>query len=265
MSSLPTIDPKQVALVVAHPGHELRIFHWFQKYRPTMYVLTDGSGRDGVSRLHATTRLVERVGARAGNVFGPHSDREIYQSVLVLNCDLFHRLADRLTEGLIEQKAQFVLGDAAEGEFMSHDIWREARLLAVRRAEQVLGWPIVQYEFAVDSHPLNCPESQNEQKVHLELDEKSFGDKIDSAYEYLEVRRFVDEMMDAFGREAFRTECLFPVCDESLLALNPEGKPKYELHGEKLVAEGVYPDVIRYQSHLKPLARSLHAAFAKAA
>lgn len=265
MASLAKFDPKQVALVAAHPGHELRVFHWFQQFRPTMYILTDGSGRDGNSRLHATTRLVDRAGARIGSVYGPHSDREIYQSVLELNCDLFQRLTDRLTEGLVEQKARFVLGDAAEGEFMSHDIWRESRLIAVRRAEQELGWPIVQYEFAVDSHPLNCPQSMDDQKVHLKLDEDSFGEKIDTAYEYLEVRRFVDEMMDAFGRDSFRTECLFPVCDESLLSLNHDGKPKYEVHGEQLVAEGIYSDVIRFSAHLQPLARSLRAAYAKAA
>jgi hypothetical protein len=32
----------KAALVVAHPGHELRVFHWLRLARPCVFVLTDG-------------------------------------------------------------------------------------------------------------------------------------------------------------------------------------------------------------------------------
>ena len=39
-----------VALVVAHPGHELLAYGWLSRYRPSVFVVTDGSGRDGQAR-----------------------------------------------------------------------------------------------------------------------------------------------------------------------------------------------------------------------
>ena len=51
------------ALIIAHPGHELRVHHWLEKTRPLMLVLTDGSGRTAQSRLASTTRILEQAGA----------------------------------------------------------------------------------------------------------------------------------------------------------------------------------------------------------
>lgn len=265
MSPRSSIAPANTALIVAHPDHELRMYRWFQLHRPTTYILTDGSGRTGSSRLHATTRLVNRVGARVGNIYGRHTDRDVYQSVLELRYEWFHQLIDDLTSALVRQEVKFVLGDAAEGEFMSHDIWQAARLVAVQRAEHILGWPIVQYEFPVDSHPLNCPKSVDDEKIHLQLDAERFSEKVEVAYEYVEVRQFVDEMLAAFGKESFQTESLFPSCQESLMDFGEGRQPKYELLGEQLAAEGVYPDVIRYEDHVRPLIESFRAIAKKAA
>ena len=38
---------RKAALIVAHPGHELRVHHWMELARPLVLVLTDGSGRQG--------------------------------------------------------------------------------------------------------------------------------------------------------------------------------------------------------------------------
>jgi hypothetical protein len=51
------------ALIIAHPGHELRVHHWIEKTRPLVLVLTDGSGRTTQSRLASTTRILEQAGA----------------------------------------------------------------------------------------------------------------------------------------------------------------------------------------------------------
>jgi hypothetical protein len=60
---LPSLDPA-AALVVAHPGHELRVHHWLELTRPFVIVLTDGSGHSGQSRLASTTRVLAAAGAR---------------------------------------------------------------------------------------------------------------------------------------------------------------------------------------------------------
>jgi hypothetical protein len=44
--------------MIAHPGHELRVHHWIERTRPLVFVLTDGSGHTGVSRLASTTAVL---------------------------------------------------------------------------------------------------------------------------------------------------------------------------------------------------------------
>jgi hypothetical protein len=46
------------ALIIAHPGHEIRVHGWLERAKPVVYVLTDGSGRSGQSRLASTARLL---------------------------------------------------------------------------------------------------------------------------------------------------------------------------------------------------------------
>ena len=54
------------ALIVAHPGHELRVHAWLEQARPTSFVLTQGDGAAGVSRLPSTTAVLTRAGAPVG-------------------------------------------------------------------------------------------------------------------------------------------------------------------------------------------------------
>jgi len=55
---------KKSTLVIAHPGHELRVCHWLELAQPTVFILTDGSGRSGKSRLGSTTKVLEQAGGR---------------------------------------------------------------------------------------------------------------------------------------------------------------------------------------------------------
>ena len=65
------------ALIVAHPGHELRVHGWLEAVQPTVYVLTDGSGRASQSRLASTMRLLQQARAQRGAIYGRFSDREL--------------------------------------------------------------------------------------------------------------------------------------------------------------------------------------------
>ena len=64
------------ALIIGHPGHELRIHHWLESARPLTFVLTDGSGRGLESRLPSTRLVLERAGAKPASIFGPWTDAE---------------------------------------------------------------------------------------------------------------------------------------------------------------------------------------------
>ena len=84
----------KTALVIGHPGHELRVFHWLEVMRPAVFVFTDGSGRQGPSRLPSTTRILDQVGAATGLFYGPLTDAAAYTAILDRNVDLFCGLCE---------------------------------------------------------------------------------------------------------------------------------------------------------------------------
>jgi hypothetical protein len=102
-------DFRHPALVVAHPGHELKVFGWLSECKPRVHILTDGSGR-GVSRLHSTAKLLTRVGVCPGEVFGAISDAEIYRAILDKHITTFLEIVDRLVRSLVENHTDFVAG-----------------------------------------------------------------------------------------------------------------------------------------------------------
>src|SRR5678816_1465080 len=99
-----SLQSTRTVLVIGHPGHELRVFHWLEINQPSVFVLTDGSGRSGISRLHSTTKILDRVGAAKGSVYGYMTDRAVYSAILNGNHQLFIDIARRLCEHLIDQK-----------------------------------------------------------------------------------------------------------------------------------------------------------------
>src|SRR3954470_24125660 len=90
------LRPGTAALIVAHPGHELRVHGWLEAARPRVCVLTDGSGRTGRSRLDSTTRVLDAAGACAGTVYGPLSDGDLYAAVLEHEHAPFTRVVEEL-------------------------------------------------------------------------------------------------------------------------------------------------------------------------
>src|SRR5689334_19417889 len=130
------------ALLIAHPGHEIRVHGWLEMAKPVVFVLTDGSGRSGTSRLASTTRLLNRAGAKAGSIFGRLSDRDFYHAVLQRDFGFFRDLTSELSDALVRQHFDFVLGDAADGEILTHDVWRGVIDAAIMKAQVELGRPI---------------------------------------------------------------------------------------------------------------------------
>lgn len=72
------IEARRWALVVGHPGHELRAFHFCERARPSLAVITDGSGSHGIPRIAETRQLAEELGVSPSAVFGVLTDRKAY-------------------------------------------------------------------------------------------------------------------------------------------------------------------------------------------
>src|SRR5438309_5444133 len=120
----PLPDDGRVALVMAHPGHELRIHGVLERVRPWVYVLTDGSGPGKHGRVFSTTRVLEQAGARCGDIYSPFTDASLYRLLLECRFDVLCRLADGLAESLARHDIRAVLGDASECYNPAHEVCR---------------------------------------------------------------------------------------------------------------------------------------------
>jgi hypothetical protein len=243
-------------LVIAHPGHELRILGWMGRMRPLVCVLTDGSGSRDEGRLESTTRVLEHTGATAGPVYGVMSDKEVYAAILGHDHDRFTRLADDLAGVIASIGADCVVGDAIEGYNPSHDVCRLVINAAVRMASRGAAAP-ANYDYLLVGPPGECAVELRDRAYFLELDDAALDDKLQAARCYPELTAEVDHALDKFGLAPFRTECLRPSDHTSRYGWDPAVTPYYETFGEQRVAAGVYKDVLRFREHVMPLADAL--------
>lgn len=243
---------KKTVLVVGHPGHELRVFHWLELTRPTVFVLTDGSGRSGQSRLPSTTRILERAGASQGLFYGRVTDCEAYNAILNHDFDLFVGLARELARFLIDERVGVVAGDALEGYNPTHDVCRLLIGVAVEMANRSGHHELASFDFLLTGAP---QKNFGLHDIRIELDDAAVARKLAAARSYAELESEVNDALGIDSGRALRVECLRSLKNEIGFAEN--GKPYYEKYGEKQVAAGHYRDIIRYREHIKPLAEAL--------
>ncbi len=240
----------KAALIVAHPGHELRVFGWLSHARPQVCVLTDGSGRRLVSRLNATARILNSVAASTGPVFGRFTDQRVYQALLAHDHASFIALADKLAAWLARERIAYVVSDAAEGYSSTHDVCRMLCATAVKKAAPIAGREIPHYDFWLAAHPAT---NTTDDAIRLGLDDATWQAKLKHARAYEALHHDVNHALAEFGTEAFRREMLRP----SQPFAASTSAPHYEQFGEQQVAAGHYQFVIRYREHLLPLAEAL--------
>jgi hypothetical protein len=243
-----------VVLVVAHPGHEIRVHGWLESARPQVHVLTDGAGRTGRSRLAATEEMLTAAGASRGAVFGRLGDAALYAALLARRAGTFIEIAEELARALVAAGAGMVVGDALDGYNPSHDVCRYLIDAATALAARELGRPIASYDFPLVGRPDACPARLEARALRIRLDEAAFARKVAVARRHPDLQAEVAAALGTAGIDAFRVECLRPVEPR----IEPdEVPPFYERHGERRATEGHYASVIRFAEHVAPIARAL--------
>lgn len=267
-------------LVIAHPGHELRVHHWLETARPEVWVLTDGSGRTGRSRVDSTTRVLRATGSVAGAVYGQMSDGNLYHALLNFDHRRFTNLVDQLAAALMREQVDCIAGDAAEGYNPAHDVCRLIINAAARLVERKTDKQIPNYDFTLVSAPSDCPNTLLAESLWLDLDDTAFARKLSAARNYPELQAEVEAALQGtpnktFPEDAalhersrstygvtetnnFRVECLRPLNSHLTTSFANE-KPFYEEYGERQVEAGHYTQVLRYREHVLPLAAALDA------
>lgn len=249
----------RAALVVAHPGHELRVLGWLNRVRPHVYVLTDGSGSQGSGRLDYTCDLLAQSGATQGSLFGLATDRQLYQHAFNGNWDWFTRIVDQLAESWTALCVKYVVCDAPEGYSSSHDI---CRLLATRAA-QASGVRL--FDVSLTDRPDACPRKLCLDSIWLKLQPHELAEKIRTARAYTPLASDVSSNLQTYGPHSFATECLRATESVSQLEFLLPTNPFYEAYGRQQFERGVYGHVLTRDEHLVPLARSLQTTRRKMA
>lgn len=251
----PVYLDRRAALVIAHPGHELRVYHWLGLVHPRVFVLTDGSGKSGKSRLYRTTSILNSLGARPGSIYGRLTDAGIYSAILAGEADLFISLAGELAEALVRDQIEYIVGDAIEGYNPAHDICRMVINAAVKQACQ-MGHCIENFDVLLANRPVDDVPEAMADMISIVADEQMMAKKSLVAREYSELAVDVNRILSQEGITSLSTEYLRRVKESSYHEQWQE-PPYYEVYGEKQVAEGRYQEVIRYRDHVLPIGEAL--------
>lgn len=233
-------------LVVAHPGHELRLHHWMELVKPDVLVLTDGSGSAGVPRLASTQTVLDRVGARLLDSDKAVPDSRVYLALRERDADFFVSLASRVSQHV--GGYDLVVCDGLEGFNTSHDICHY--LVAAAVANQPKNVRPEAWEFPLEDSPANWA---GDDSPVLSLDQPTLDRKMQAAFAYPELAAEVNAALARLGTAAFAVETIRRVRPEVAPQAPPGTPPYYEVFGERRVREGVYREVIRWVDHVQPM------------
>jgi len=247
----------KVALILGHPGHELRVFHFLSTYKPRVYILTDGSGNDLESRVHRSVRVIEQAGASLSGVAGKFSDKEIYRIIREGDLAPLYQTIDEIIADMIAHDIDAVAGDSIEGFNPTHDLCRYMINSIVKNYSKRVQKAVPNFEFYLDGPPHICPEKLKEESLWLRLSDEEFERKYEACKNYPEIMVDLEALIAKHGKAMFQVECLWPVKDMNKYSSWTTTEPYYETYGKKKISSGTYQEVITYESHLLPLAKEI--------
>ena len=243
----PELGDARTELVIAHPGHELRLFTLLQALKPRVWILTTGAKQaSDRRRIDAAADTVLHCGAHQGSVFGAVLDATAYSEILAGRTGLFEHWADQLRDAFVARAPARVIVDGWQLYSPVHDLAHLLGRVAAAEAGRVLGCAIDCLQFQVvsaDAAPL-YPRWPAVHAVHLS--DTTLADKVAAARLYPGLDQELAEAMSDDCAE-MRVEALCPPPPLHALA-PPEGRrATYEHIAEERVARGVYAEALRWR------------------
>lgn len=226
-------------LIVAHPGHELRLFGWMEQRKPLICILTDGSGSVAPARTGYSAALAAACGALRGPVFGAMPDRDWYAAILAGDATPFAAATDAIATAA--ESGAPVVADPVEGYNPMHDL---AAAVGDAVAARIGGVRL--------TYPLMAPRSEGEA---LRLDAAAVLRKRAAIAAYAPLAEEAAALLRA-DPDALVEERILPAEE----AWPETAAPAYERIGVERAARGVYRRTILYAAHVRPLALAIRGS-----
>ena len=244
------------ALIIGHPGHELRVFKFLELYKPRVYVLTDGSGVTGTGRINSTIKILTECGVSISPVMGYFTDKEIYRIVLENDFTVLLDLVKEIQLDFEQNNIEAVMGDAIEGFNPAHDLCRYLINNIVLSAEKKTNKSLLNFDFLLDGI-MNAQTAG--EIISVSLTDEDFERKTKAAEEYKELATELKYAVEKYGKETFKVEHIRKVSPPYVNTAWEGEIPFYEKYAKEKIKEGKYQEVITYKNHLLPLLNNLVA------
>lgn len=243
------------ALVMAHPGHELKLHGWLRTVRPSVHTLTTGSRHlHQTERLRASDRLCESLSLAKGAFFGEVFDADFYNVILRKQTEIVHEWTDRLRDHFNRRSCSIVVCDAWQGFSIAHDLIHVMTRIAAAEAAVKSGRDIDVFEFAPVPESLPGLFRLDKAPDEFQLSKELEHEKILAAQSMPDLHE-LQEYLDAVGQaELMREKFYRPRPLEDLL--EPERPPLYEQYGAERVQDGHYERAILWRD-VRPIVSSL--------
>lgn len=231
------------ALIIGHAGHELRVLKFIELFRPMVFVITDGSGSGGKSRIERTRKILEHYGCEISDVFGQNTDRDIYKAILQKDLTTFRMIHNAIFKAIKNANVTTVFGDACEGFNPTHDMCR----YIINSCVDLSGNTIKNYKIMLNGmYGSNLPGA-----ITVKLSEEDKRNRQELINGYEEIKKEVEIAESKFGKEAFDTESLYEVAkSDHKYRTWKSDKPFYETYGEQKLKDGTYKEIIRFEDVL---------------
>ena len=246
-------DPaRRAALVIAHPAHEIRVFHWLSRVRPHTYILTQGSrsGADSTRRL-ASERLIEAQGATIAKTWGSVWDRDLYDMLLTSEYAAVLRWADELAADFIARDVDLVVADNWQHYNVAHDLTYVIALLATERAGRVLGRKITLVTYPVVPAALTPSAPSALIAADIRLPDAAAAAKNTAIAQIPGIASESADIDSAEGVDAYLFETFHHALPLEEVLQTPRETPLYEVFGEQRVRAGIYTEIVRWPHLLR--------------
>ena len=260
---------QRVAMVFAHPAHELFASGIIQRVQPHILYITraDGAGCDG--REEMARVALKEFGFHGTVTFLGVSEKEVHRRILTADLTYFLQLRDRVSDWLSDIGPDVILTDAFEWYNSLHDLCPLLVDSALQSLQLGSGACAARYELSLAIHSLAeppLPSSESDGATAAPLCHSLSPHEATIKQSVMQVLGRQDDSLGSIvnGWDLKRCQQEFyqrvPADRDYRTAPKCGDWQTYDQHGKQRVKQGRYSQAILFKDHFVPLAEALLVA-----